>query len=43
MRIAWDKSAKAILIRCDTNQEFDTMMNLIQEKTKCNYSVEIPD
>ena len=43
MKIAWDKSRLAIAIKCKDEQEFDTMMRLLEEKTKTHFSVQIKD
>ena len=40
MKIAWDKAKRAIAIQCNDDQEFITMMNLLDVNTKTNVSIE---
>ncbi len=41
MKIAWDKKKLAIAIKCKDEREFNTLMQLLEEKTKTNFSIQI--
>ncbi len=40
MKIAWNKEKLAIAIQCKNEQEFNTMMQLFEENTKTNFSIQ---